>query len=157
MVSTWTLWLFVLGVAVGAIVTAVALVRLPRRDDDISAAERPTEAAWISEVIERNGGVAPSLLVEEVLELHGAYLRQARPPVPPDVGAGPAWAYPPNPPGGVRPGHMPAGYVAPAYASPGPPPPPGPPLPPGAVPPGAVPPGAVPLPGVPPPNPPTRR
>ena len=69
MVATWMLWLFVLGVAVGAVVTAVALVRLPRRDDDVSAAERPTEAEWISAVIEHNGGVAPALLVEEVLEL----------------------------------------------------------------------------------------
>ena len=38
MVGARILWLFVLGVAVGAVVAVVALVRLPRRDDDVGAA-----------------------------------------------------------------------------------------------------------------------
>lgn len=171
MVATWVLWLFVLGVAVGAVVVAVAVVRLPRRDDDVGAAERPTEAAWISAVIERNGGVAPALLVEEVLELHGAYLRQARPPVPPDAGpwapvaAPPGWAPPGSappgsaPPGSAPPGSAPPGYVLPGSAQPGYPPSawPGP----GAPAPGYAPPGSAPVqpPPVPstPPTPPSHR
>jgi hypothetical protein len=88
MVETWLLWLFVVGLATGVVVTLVVVVRLPRDEDDVSAAERPTEAAWIGAIIERNGGVAPVLLVEEVLELHQAYLRETRPPVPSANGLG---------------------------------------------------------------------
>jgi hypothetical protein len=85
MVDTWVLWLFIVGVAVGAVVALVVAVRLPRQEDDVSDLERPAEAAWISSVIERHGGIAPASLVEEVLDLHQAYLRDprlARPPVP---------------------------------------------------------------------------
>jgi hypothetical protein len=70
------LWLFVVGVAIGIVVTLVAVVRLPRGEADVSDQERHTEATWISDIIERHGGVAPVLLVEEVLELHQAYLRE---------------------------------------------------------------------------------
>jgi hypothetical protein len=115
MIEGWTVWLFLAGVAVGALVTGVILVRLPRREDDVSAAERPAEAAWIGAIIEHNGGIAPVALVDEVLELHQAYLadpRQARPPlygafVPPgpqaptgyQVGAPPPWVTSPPHPG----------------------------------------------------------
>jgi hypothetical protein len=135
----------------------VALVRLPRRDDDVDAAERPAEAAWISEIIERNGGVAPALLVEEVLELHRAYLRQARPPVPADPAAGTeAWAYPPPAPGAIAPGSLPAGYAPPGYRPPPSPPPASPP--PVPLAPGSLAPGSPPPPGQPGrPMPPTRR
>ena len=44
----------------------------------MGALERPAEAAWISAVIERYGGIAPPSLVEEVLDLHQAYLRDPR-------------------------------------------------------------------------------
>ena len=49
-------------------------------------------------VIERDGGVAPASLVEEVLDLHQAYLRDATsaPPVPPGSAS---WAPPPAPMG----------------------------------------------------------
>jgi hypothetical protein len=89
MVDTWVLWLFIVGVAVGAVVALVVAVRLPRQEDDVSDLERPAEAAWISSVIERHGGIAPGSLVEEVLDLHQAYLRDprlARPPMP-EIGA----------------------------------------------------------------------
>jgi hypothetical protein len=95
MVETWVLWLFVVGVAVGVVTALVVAARLPRQEDDISGLERPAEAAWISSVIERHGGIAPASLVEEVLDLHQAYLgdpRLARPPI--DVPAG----YPPGQP-----------------------------------------------------------
>jgi hypothetical protein len=120
MVETWVLWLFVVGVAIGIVVTLVAVVRLPRGEADVSDQERHTEATWISDIIERHGGVAPVLLVEEVLELHQAYLRVARPPVPPrNLPGGPVlppawvdpWAGPPAYPT-VPPGPPPAGYPA---------------------------------------------
>ncbi len=78
MIEGWTVWLFLAGVAVGALVTGVILVRLPRREDDVSGAERPAEAAWIGAIIEHNGGIAPVALVDEVLELHQAYLADPR-------------------------------------------------------------------------------
>jgi hypothetical protein len=120
----------------------VALVRLPRRDDDVDTTERTTEAAWISAVIEHNGGVAPALLVEEVLELHTAYLRQARPPVPPDAGLG-GWPTAAAPPGYAPPGYAPTGVGAPGSAPPG--------TYPGQPPPSVVPPprGVPPVPGSP--------
>ena len=118
--------------------------------------ERPTEAAWISAVIERNGGVAPALLVEEVLELHAAYLDKAHPPVPSESAV---WAYRavatgPVAPGSLAPGHLPPGYVSPGYPPPGYPPSGF--APPGYVSPGPPPPGVV-SPEPPPPTLPTRR
>lgn len=84
MIEAWALWLFIVGLIAGGVITWLAMVRLPRSEDDVSAAERPAEAAWISRVIERQGGVAPASLVAEVLDLHQAYLadpRQAQMPV----------------------------------------------------------------------------
>jgi len=121
-VETWVLWLFIVGVAVGAVVALVVAVRLPREEDDVSHLERPAEAAWISAVIEHHGGIAPVSLVEEVLDLHQAYLRDprlARPPVP-AIGAPSAeatssgQAAPPGYTPGAVPGYTPAavpGYI----------------------------------------------
>jgi hypothetical protein len=67
-------WLVVLGIAIGAAVVWLTAVRLPRRDDDVSGPERAAEARFIAATIERDGGVAPVELVDEVLELHAAYL-----------------------------------------------------------------------------------
>jgi hypothetical protein len=78
MIEGWTVWLLVVGVAVGVLVTWLVMVRLPRHEDDVSAAERLEEAAWISEVIERHGGIAPQSLVLEILDLHQAYLASPR-------------------------------------------------------------------------------
>jgi hypothetical protein len=74
MIEGWVLWLVVVGVAVGAAVAWLLLVRLPRVDSEVDARERRAEAAWIAATIEYHGGVAPQAFVEEVLELHQAYL-----------------------------------------------------------------------------------
>lgn len=68
------LWLLLLGVVAGGGITWLLTARLARRDADIPAAERTAEAAWISRMIEDEGGVAPADLVEEVLDLHALYL-----------------------------------------------------------------------------------
>jgi hypothetical protein len=121
MIDEWALWLLLVGFAVGVAATAVLLWRLPRREDDVAAEERRVEAAWIADTIERHGGSAPESFVEEVLDLHQAYLGLARPPGPP-----PGVAVPPVPP----PGYAPSPRVAPAPPSTGqfppqaPPPPP---------------------------------
>ena len=111
-------WLILVGLAIGVVVSWLLIVRIPRGEADISAAERQEEAVWIGDIIERHGGVAPLTLVDEVLELHQAYLRSpgaveqieemptastvaADPPQPqPGSGSGPA---PPTTPGGPPP------------------------------------------------------
>jgi hypothetical protein len=121
MVATWVLWLFLVGLAIGIVVTLVIVVRLPRREGDVGDQERPLEAAWISGIIERHGGVAPVLLVEEVLDLHQAYLREARPPVPPRTMLG----EPPTPPlPGFDPWAAPDPWTSPPSYPAAPPPPP---------------------------------
>ena len=70
----YTWWLVILGIAIGVAVVWLAAVRLPRRDDDQSDAERVAEARWISATIENDGGIAPQALVEEILDLHRGYL-----------------------------------------------------------------------------------
>jgi hypothetical protein len=80
-------WLVVLGIAIGAAVVWLTAVRLPRKDDDVTVPERALEARWIAATIERDGGVAPVELVDEVLELHSAYLASGG-----SLAAGPASA-----------------------------------------------------------------
>jgi hypothetical protein len=113
-------------------------VRLPRADDDVGDNERRSEATWIAHAIERGGGVAPPSFVEEVLELHQAYLSESRVPLPRGAGAPPmppprsapptpptgtGGGAPPQHPGGATPSHPPGGAMPPTPPSPqGPPP-----------------------------------
>ncbi len=68
-------WLILVGLAIGVVMSWLLIVRLPRGESDVSSDERQEEAVWISDTIERHGGVAPLSLVDEVLELHQSYLR----------------------------------------------------------------------------------
>jgi hypothetical protein len=79
MIEGWVLWLFLAGLGSGVLATWLLVGRLPRQEGDVGEAERPAEAAWISSVIERHGGIAPASLVEEVLDLHQTYLERIRP------------------------------------------------------------------------------
>ncbi len=72
-------WLLLVGMGLGAGLLWLATARLPRTDEDIDEREQLREAEWISSAIEERGGVAPALLVQEVLELHREYL--AGPPL----------------------------------------------------------------------------
>lgn len=74
MSEQYIVWALIVGVVVGAALYWFALGRLPRVTDDITPKERMVEAGWISRTIEHRGGVAPVDLVEEVLDLHSAYL-----------------------------------------------------------------------------------
>ena len=142
MIEAWVLWVLLVGLAAGGVVTWLLMVRLPRAEDDVSPAERPAEAAWISAVIERYGGVAPPSLVEEVLDLHQAYLRDPRLARPAIVPKSRDQAGLPPPPRGMLP---PAGSP-PLPPLPGSPPP----LPPAGSPPPLPPTGSPPLPPLPP-------
>jgi hypothetical protein len=67
-------WALVLGLVIGGALVWFAIGRLPRGGDELPQSERHTEAEWISRTINKRGGMAPSDLVEEILDLHGAYL-----------------------------------------------------------------------------------
>lgn len=97
MIEGWALWLFLVGLAVGIVTSLLVVVRLPRGEADVTEGERPAEAAWIGSIIERHGGIAPQPLVEEVLDLHQAYLQRRRLP---DVGGVPWAPVPAAPPPG---------------------------------------------------------
>lgn len=115
MIEGWALWLFLVGLAVGIVTSLLLVVRLPRGEADVAEDERPAEAAWISSIIERHGGIAPWLLVEEVLHLHQAYLQRGRPA---DASINSRTSVPPAPPPGYA--RMPVSTQAPGPV-PGPP------------------------------------
>ncbi len=129
MIEAWVLWVFIVGLVAGGVIVGLLMVRLPRAEDDVDAPERIAEAAWISRVIERDGGVAPASLVEEVLDLHQAYLRDPRRAQLPVSPGNAAWAPPPppmGPQGGPPLSHPPTGPlpspIGPPPAPLGPPP-----------------------------------
>ncbi|MEP7360561.1 MAG: hypothetical protein ABI744_03170 [Chloroflexota bacterium] len=67
-------WALVLGLVIGGALVWFAIGRLPRSGDEIPLSERHNEAEWISRTVTKRGGMAPADLVEEILDLHGAYL-----------------------------------------------------------------------------------
>ena len=69
-------WALVVGLVIGGALVWFAVGRLPRSGEEIPPEERAAEAVWISETINERGGLAPPDLVEEVLELHAAYLQR---------------------------------------------------------------------------------
>jgi hypothetical protein len=112
-------WALLLGIAIGVALGWVLIGRSPRVSLDLDGdhafptppawpgatpsdlSERGQEAAWISRTIEEAGGIAPEALVEEVLDLHDAWVARARPPgvsprSSPARDAGPPGASPPG-------------------------------------------------------------
>ena len=73
--AEFNLWLLIVGIVAGAAVTWLAVGTISRNDDEVAAAERPAEAAWIAGTIEEHGGRAPIPLVEQILMLHRRYLQ----------------------------------------------------------------------------------
>ena len=68
--------LLVVGLAIGGALVWFAVGRLPRSGEEVPESERQAEAEWISRTVNKRGGMAPSDLVEEILDLHGAYLER---------------------------------------------------------------------------------
>lgn len=73
--AEFNVWLLIVGIAVGALLTWLVVGTVARRDEDLAATERTLEAAWISRTIEEHGGRIPALLVDQVLDLHRRYLQ----------------------------------------------------------------------------------
>ena len=73
--AEFNLWLLIVGIVAGAAVTWLAIGTISRNDDDVAAAEREDEAAWIARTIDDHGGRAPTQLVEQILMLHRRYLQ----------------------------------------------------------------------------------
>lgn len=69
-------WALVLGLVIGGALVWFAVGRLPRSGEEIPEGERKHEAEWISSTIVKRGGMAPADLVEEILDLHVAYLER---------------------------------------------------------------------------------
>lgn len=69
-------WALVVGLVIGGALVWFAVGRLPRSGEEIPPKERAAEAEWISRTINERGGMAPSDLVEEVFDLHVAYLER---------------------------------------------------------------------------------
>jgi hypothetical protein len=67
-------WLLIVGFVIGAGLTGLVLAELRRRDDDLTARERDTEAAWIAADMTAHGIPADADAVGEVLRLHRLYL-----------------------------------------------------------------------------------
>ena len=75
-------WLLIVGLVIGAGLVYLVLADASRRDAEISEAELPLEATWISATLGSEGVHLPPETAERVLRLHRAYL--ASPP-PDDV------------------------------------------------------------------------
>ena len=71
-------WLLIVGLVIGAGLVYLVLADASRREAEISDAELPLEATWISEALRSEGvGLSPET-AERVLQLHRSYL--ASPP-----------------------------------------------------------------------------
>ena len=79
--NEYSVWLFFVGIALGAAAVWLALARLPRQADDMGPDERAAAADWISSTIAAHGGIAPVALVEQVLDLSAEYLSGSPGPV----------------------------------------------------------------------------
>ncbi len=81
--AEFNVWLLVVGLVVGAGLMWYVLMDTRRREADITARERPLEAAWLSATIRTEGWDVPPEAAERLLELHGVYV-EAPPPDRPD-------------------------------------------------------------------------
>ena len=81
-------WLLIVGLVIGAGLVWFVLLDPRRREDEVTEAERPIEAAWLSATLADEGIVVSPAITERLLSLHAAYLATSEPPDPGDEGAG---------------------------------------------------------------------
>lgn len=72
--SPFDFWLILVGLAIGGGLVWLVMADLRRRDDDLSAIELHSEAAWIADTLRTHEIAADADAVEEVLRLHRSYL-----------------------------------------------------------------------------------
>ena len=79
-------WLLIVGLVVGAGLTWLVMADSARRESDVTEAERPSEAAWITSIMSAAGRPIEPSRVEDVLRLHAEYLAAPPPddPLPGD-------------------------------------------------------------------------
>ncbi len=93
MIAQFDWWLLIVGIVGGAGLVWLIVADFSRRDDEIAADERAMESAWIAEALTAAGRPMDEHAVDEVLELHRAYLHSPAPELDP-VGNSPTPARP---------------------------------------------------------------
>lgn len=73
-------WLLIVGLVIGGGLVWLVLLDSRRREDEIDAAERSVEAAWLTQALAAEGAALSPALAERVLELHVEYLATSDPP-----------------------------------------------------------------------------
>ena len=79
-------WLLIVGLVIGAALVYLVLADASRRETDVTAEERPREAAWIAATLRSESVAMDPEVAERVLELHRIYLSAAPPDDPVDPG-----------------------------------------------------------------------
>jgi hypothetical protein len=78
-------WLLIVGLVVGAGLVWFVVQEARRRDQDITATERPQEAAWLSAALADEGWDVPPEAADRLLELHRRYLEAPPPDEQPEL------------------------------------------------------------------------
>ena len=79
-------WLLIVGLVIGAGLVWLILADSSRREADVTARERPSEARWIADQLRRAGHSVDDDAVADVLDLHALYLTALPPDEPPEDG-----------------------------------------------------------------------
>ncbi len=77
-------WLLIVGLVIGAGLVWLILADSSRREADVTARERPSEARWIADQLRRSGHSVDDDAVADVLDLHALYLTALPPDEPAD-------------------------------------------------------------------------
>ena len=79
-------WLLIVGLVIGAGLVWLILADSSRREADVTARERPSEARWIADQLRRAGHSVDDDAVADVLDLHALYLTALPPDEPAEDG-----------------------------------------------------------------------
>src|SRR5690242_16055569 len=91
-------WLLIVGLVIGAGLVWLILADSSRREADVTARERPSEARWIGDQLRRAGHSVDDDAVADVLDLHAMYLSALPPDQPAEDGTVPDVAHHPEAP-----------------------------------------------------------
>jgi hypothetical protein len=86
-VAEFNVWLLIVGLILGAGLILLVIMDSRRGEEDVDAAERPREAAWLSLVLAEDGFDVSPEAAERLLVLHRAYLGA---PPPDEIAEDPA-------------------------------------------------------------------